>query len=147
EVEVFHLAEALVEAEGDGDGIEQRGRRLIPELIEGVELVGEGRAGSEDRLALLALQLDLGGGVERRDDERDVAGEGDAGSLDVALDVPLRLGGRLAVVADANRPAHEDDALDPRLAVGVFVQQLGNVRERTEGAERQLAWPCLESGV
>src|SRR5439155_16977912 len=96
-------------------------------------------ARAEDGLALLALQLDVDGGIERGDDEGNAAGEDRAGRLDVALDVPLRLGGRLALVADADRPAHQDDALDPRLAVGMPGQQLGDIGKRTDGAERQLA--------
>src|SRR5262249_20428411 len=142
--QVLHLAETLVKAEGNRDGIEQRGRRLVPELKEGAELVGERGTGAEDGLALLALQLDVRGSVERGDDERDAATEDGAGRLAMALDVPLRLGGGLAVVTDADCSAHHDDALDPWLAVGVFGEQFGDVGERPDGAERQLARVRLE---
>ena len=144
EMQFLHLEETFLEAESDGDGIEEGGRRLVPELEEGAELIAQRRPGPQDGVALLALQFQVGGGVEGGDDEGNAAPKDGTGGRDVTLDVPLHLGGWLAAVADADGPAHQDEAFDPGPALGMFGQQCGDVGERTDGDESERARLRLE---
>ena len=57
-------------------------------------------------------------------------------------------GGRLAVVADVDRPAHEHDALDQRLRVGMlFPRQRATFVSGPRRDDRQLARLRLQLAV
>ena len=79
------------------------------------------------------------GGVERHDGERHAGGEHGLRRGDVGLEIPLGLRLRLAVVADRDRPAHDDDPLQLLRRVGAVLQQPGDVRQWAEGDHGQLA--------
>src|SRR5690348_7406077 len=83
-------AERGIHEEGDGHGIEERGRLLAPLVVEEGEGVGERRALAEEEGALDLVELELGG-VEGHDEKGHTSGEEFLGGGNVIKNVPLRL--------------------------------------------------------
>jgi hypothetical protein len=142
QVYVLECQESLVERAGHGHRVEERRRRLVPQLVQVLYLERERRVGGEQVLAAVPVELHGDGGVERDDRERDAGREHGLCRGHVGLDVPLRLGLGLAVVSDRDRPAHEHDSLDPLGRLRLVLEEAGHVRQRAQRDDRQpVAFP------
>src|SRR5204862_492395 len=105
-------AEGRIDEEGNGHGVEKRGRLLAPLVIKEREGVGQRGCLAEEEGALDLVELELGG-VEGHDEEGHTRGEEFLGGGNVIEDVPLRLRWRgraeaKVAIAALDGAAHHD---------------------------------------